>query len=342
MKANANKNHPISTALIGLGNYARVIAEKMLQSGIYSLDWCVHPLRKKADKFAAQFNSKGCDDFDRVLDDPKVDSIFIITPNDSHFELIIQTLQAGKHVFVEKPMTRTVTETLELKSELDRSDRVFMVGHNYRRKNGIRFIKKLLDNGELGRPVHFEMVVSHGGAFNFADTSWRNDPQRCLGGPLSMLGSHSFEVLQYLLDAPLSVYSVNRCMEQLSPCEDTSVSLLTMESGATAMLAHHYIVPSIGYLRLEGTEGTATYEIDSNEVLFRTGRDVNCMPAPTHRHTLPFIDDRLEQVVEFANTIWGNARVETGFPEAQQVVRFIECAMTSANSRQVVRFKDTS
>jgi predicted dehydrogenase len=213
-----------------------------------------------------------------------------------------------------------------------------MIGHNYRRKNGIRFIKQLQEDGKIGRPVHLEMVISHGGAFNFPKDSWRNNPQKCFGGPLSMLGSHSFEVLQYLLGKPLSVYSINHCLQSLSTCDDSTISLLQMKCGATAILTHHYIVPSLSYLRIEGTEGTATYEVDSNKVVFLTGRDENCIPAPCHTYSLKPNDDRLEQVIEFAGAINRGIEVETDFSSAYSVVEFIEKSMQSSMSKKVVFF----
>ena len=329
----------INAAIVGLGNYAGVLTSKLIESGLYEIRWCVHYQKEKADHFAATYNSTGCDNFDLVLNDPTVNAVFVLTPNDSHFELVRQTLLADKHVFVEKPMTNTINEAMELGEILEEKEGlVFMVGHNYRRKNGIRFIKQLIADGKLGIPVHFEMVISHGGAFNFEGQSWRNDPQRCFGGPLSMLGSHSFEVLQYLLGEPSDVYSITQCSQSLFECDDSSICLLRMNSGATAILKHHYVVPSLGYLRLEGTEGTATYEIDSNEVFLRTGRDVNCVPSPTQKYSLSPVDDRLEQVIEFARAIKENSPIETGYSVSYSVVNFIEKAMESSRSRSVIAF----
>jgi predicted dehydrogenase len=336
---NQSRRYPIiNTVVIGLGNYAKALVQKLVDSGLYKIKYCVHKQKKKADSFAASFDSVGCEDYLSTLDDPDVDAVFIVTPSDSHFELAKHALKAQKHVFLEKPMTSSVNEARELGKVIEESQKVFMVGHNYRRKNGIRFIKQLQEDGKIGRPVHLEMVISHGGAFNFPKDSWRNNPQKCFGGPLSMLGSHSFEVLQYLLGKPLSVYSINHCLQSLSTCYDSTISLLQMKCGATAILTHHYIVPSLSYLRIEGTEGTATYEVDSNKVVFRTGRDENCIPVPCHTYSLKPNDDRLEQVIEFAGAINRGIEVETDFFSAYSVVEFIEKSMQSSMSKKVVFF----
>lgn len=336
MKSNGNQIK-IRAAIVGLGNYARVIANKLIESNLFEITWCMHYQQEKANEFADSCGGKGCDSFGLVIEDSSLDAVFVLTPNDSHFELVQKALQAGKHVFVEKPMTNTVAEAEALSGLLD-GEKVFMVGHNYRRKNGIRVIKQLIEDDKIGNPVHFEMIVSHGGAFNFNQSAWRNDPRKCIGGPLSMLGTHSFEVLQYLLGEPASIYSINQCTQGLSECEDSSVSLLTMKNGATALLQHHYVVPSLNYVRLEGTEGTVTYEIDSNQVMFRTGRDANCVPAPTQQYELSPLDDRLEQVIEFAQAIMGEAQVETDYSIAFPVVSFVEKAMESTHMKKVVSF----
>jgi len=111
-----------------------------------------------------------------------------------------------------------------------------------------------------------------------------------------------------------------------------------MKSGATAILSHHYIVPSLGYLRLQGTEGTVTYKIDSNEVEYRKGRDMNCIPSPTNKYLLPTLDDRLEQVVEFADAIQKGRPLETGFRVGFRAVYFVEKALESTQKGERMTF----
>ncbi|MEA4855593.1 Gfo/Idh/MocA family oxidoreductase [Solidesulfovibrio sp.] len=329
----------IGAAVIGLGNYARSLCARITSCGQYRLVACAHPDPAKAEAFCRQFGGEPRRDCDALLADPRVEAVFVLLPNDGHFEAARRCLEAGRHVFVEKPLTNSLAEARALGGLAAATPgAVCMVGHNYRRKNGIRFLKACLDEGRLGRPVHLDAMVSHGGAFHFDANHWRTDPARCLGGPLAMLGAHSLDTLRYLLGRPESVFAFADRLSGTSANVDAVTALFRMASGATASLCHHYVVPSIGYVRVQGFEGTASYAIDSNEVSVRTGRDVACVKAPTVLHTLPPLDDRLEQVVEFARAIRGRATVETGWRQGLEVVEMLHGIMESARTGQPWRF----
>src|SRR5213596_1802536 len=85
-----------------------------------------------------------------VLEDPSVDAVVIATPAASHFALAKQVLEAGKHVFVEKPLATKVAEVDELSRRAARRNLVVMTGHTFVYNSAVRYVKKLIDSGELG------------------------------------------------------------------------------------------------------------------------------------------------------------------------------------------------
>src|SRR6185295_19816182 len=85
-----------------------------------------------------------------VLDDPAVDAVVIATPAGTHFALAKQALQAGKHVFVEKPLATKVTEVDELARCAAERSLVVMTGHTFIYNAAVRYVKKLIEAGELG------------------------------------------------------------------------------------------------------------------------------------------------------------------------------------------------
>ncbi|PYL02729.1 MAG: oxidoreductase, partial [Verrucomicrobia bacterium] len=90
------------------------------------------------------------DTADAVLDDPEVDAIIVATPAGSHFTLASNALCAGKHVFVEKPLATRVSEVDELARQADARRLVVMAGHTFVYNSAVRYVKELLDSGELG------------------------------------------------------------------------------------------------------------------------------------------------------------------------------------------------
>ncbi|MBX5162885.1 MULTISPECIES: Gfo/Idh/MocA family protein [unclassified Rhizobium] len=95
---------------------------------------------------------KTYDDYDRMLADPELDAVIIATADAFHVPASIRALQAGKHVLCEKPVGVTVEECLELKAEVDRSGKVFQVGHMKRFDAGLQAAKSFIRD-EMGEMV---------------------------------------------------------------------------------------------------------------------------------------------------------------------------------------------
>ncbi|EJC83685.1 putative dehydrogenase [Rhizobium leguminosarum bv. trifolii WSM2297] len=95
---------------------------------------------------------KTYDDYDKMLADPDLDAVVIATADAFHVPASIRALQAGKHVLCEKPVGVTIEECLELKAEVDRSGRVFQVGHMKRFDAGLQSAKSFIRD-EMGEMV---------------------------------------------------------------------------------------------------------------------------------------------------------------------------------------------
>ncbi len=89
-------------------------------------------------------------DYMDIVKDPKIDAIVVSTPVSSHFEVAKAALDAGKHVFVEKPLTRTVEEGVTLVELAEKKKQTLMVGHTFVFTAAVNKIKELIDSGELG------------------------------------------------------------------------------------------------------------------------------------------------------------------------------------------------
>lgn len=327
----------IGCALIGVRGYGAVIADRIKKSGAFDLRLSYHRDAVVAEETAKVLGSRGTHQVDEIWKDPEVKAVFIVVPNQLHFAFIQDALKAGKHVFVEKPMTETLAEAQTV-GELLKPGQVLMVGHNYRRKAGFRLIKKMLEAGELGFPVSFEMINSHGGAYHFTPTAWRAKAESCSGGPLTMLGTHSFDTAEYLFGKTKTITSIVRHLQSPIEAPDTSSSMLNMENGTVCYFSNHYNVPSCTYAQLHATEGSMYYNFETGEMFHRTGRDVNRVAAPTQKVSLPTVDDRLEQIQEFALAIENGTPVETGFEQGYRAVAFVTKAMESFKKQTVVHF----
>jgi predicted dehydrogenase len=125
-----------------------------------------------------------------IIDDPEVDAIVIATPVSTHHELARRALEQGKHVLVEKPMTRTVAEAEDLIALAEAQDRVLMVDHTFVYTGAVRKTKELIGSGELGELYYFDSVRVNLGIFQHdSDVLWD-------------LAPHDLSILTHLISAP--------------------------------------------------------------------------------------------------------------------------------------------
>ncbi|MCP3890763.1 MAG: Gfo/Idh/MocA family oxidoreductase, partial [Desulfobulbaceae bacterium] len=89
-------------------------------------------------------------DFDVIVNDPDIDAIAIATPVHMHHKMAYKSLEAGKHVLIEKPMASSVKECVELKELAEKNNLTLMVGHTFLYSQTVRKIKEIIDNGDLG------------------------------------------------------------------------------------------------------------------------------------------------------------------------------------------------
>jgi len=108
-------------------------------------------LKKAAQRYPAVETT--CD-IEAVLADDEIEAVLIATPISTHYQLALEALLAGKHAFVEKPLTASTTEAGELVDVAEERGLVLMVGHTFVFSPPVRKVKQLIDSGELGM-VHF-------------------------------------------------------------------------------------------------------------------------------------------------------------------------------------------
>lgn len=128
-----------------------------------------------------------------VIEDPSIQAVVIATPAHTHFDLAMQAIEQGKHVLVEKPMAMTAAEVDRIADIANRKQIVAMVGHTFLYNPAVRYLKKLIDSGELG---NIRYIYSHrlnlGRIRTDIDALWN-------------LAPHDVSIIHYLLNEPKPV-----------------------------------------------------------------------------------------------------------------------------------------
>lgn len=125
-----------------------------------------------------------------VFNNSEIDAIVIATPVETHFDLTIKALKSGKHVLVEKPMATKVDQVKQIDRLAKKKDLIAMVGHTFLYNNAVRYVKKLIDKGELGNIRYiYSQRVNLGRIRRDVDAMWN-------------FATHDISIIQYWLNEP--------------------------------------------------------------------------------------------------------------------------------------------
>jgi len=220
------------------------------------------------------WGSRGYASFEDMLADGELDAVFIASSSSEHCRQIRQALDAGYHVFSEKPLGVTIEECLEAENAVERHpERVFMLGFMRRYDESYSRAKKLIDDGYIGRPILFrgysvdpESAIE--GALQFAPTS---------AGQFLDMSVHDIDLARWMLGAEaVSVYAAGDCYAHpefaASGDGDNLAALVRFDNGAMGFFlagrtaAHGYnveteIIGTKAALRIASVPGKDLVEL---------------------------------------------------------------------------------
>jgi len=194
--------------------------------------------------------------YEEILNDAVVELIIINTPDYLHFEMARQAIEAGKHIVVEKPFTKTSDEARELIA-LARKKKVILTVYQSRRlDNGFRTVQKIVEGKLLGRLVEYEAHYDRYRNF-IQEGSWKEDGDERTG-VLFNLGSHIVDQALLLFGTPFAVTAHLNILRSGGRTTDNFDIRLHYKQ-FNAILRSSYLVREMGpqYI-LHGTEGSFT------------------------------------------------------------------------------------
>ncbi|WP_256975923.1 Gfo/Idh/MocA family protein [Paenibacillus sp. MY03] len=139
-------------------------------------------------------------DWRRLIERDDIDLIDIVTPNNTHAEIVIAAANAGKHILCEKPLAMNVEEAGRMLEAVKKAGVVHMICHNYRFAPAVRYAKQLIDSGKLGHIYHFRARYLQDWIMdpNFP-LVWRMRKDVCGSGTHGDLMAHSIDLARYLV-----------------------------------------------------------------------------------------------------------------------------------------------
>ena len=328
----------IRLASVGLGRWARVLARGAQRGETVELYSCYSRSQEKRDAFMAEYGVlKSAASYEELLADPDVEGVIITTPNDTHKELIVQALDAGKAVYTDKPIAQTLEDALAIKDAVERTGGLFAVGHSARRLSGSRMMKKWIEEGTIGGVSMAEANFSNERGLELTPDTWRWYLDKTPGGPLLQLGVHHADNLQYLLGPVAAVTAHTRKLFTDAEVPDATMAILEFESGALGYLGCGWASPGIYQIRLQGTKQNLMYDLDFTH--WDDAHEADAFSTLVSQAygqqertpvELPQTDMFREQLEEFGLAIRGKATIEVGAVEAIRALAVVHAAIESS------------
>ena len=167
-------------------------------------------------------------DYRRLVEREDVDLVDVSTPGDSHRDVVISALEAGKHVFCEKPLANTLDEAREMLEAARNagSGTVAAVNFNYRKAPAVALAKRLVEGGRIGEVRHWRAVYLQDWILDPQfPLIWRLQKDKAGSGALGDIGAHIVDLAHYLLGPISSVVGTTETFIKERPLEETSDGL---------------------------------------------------------------------------------------------------------------------
>lgn len=186
-----------------------------------------------AERFCTQQGIRKFASYQEMLASPDIDAVSLCTPSGDHCTQILQALEAGKHVVVEKPMCITLEECDRVIQKADETGLTVCVISQHRFSDGIQEIKRAIDAGALGKIHCVQLTMHYFRPQTYYDSAaWRGTWALDGGGVLMNQGIHGVDMLCYLLGRAQSVTGFITTSGREIEVEDTAAAALRFESGA--------------------------------------------------------------------------------------------------------------
>jgi predicted dehydrogenase len=358
-------SNSVKVAIIGCGGIAKgkhlPSLSKLEQVELVAFcDIVLERAQQAAEKYGIA-GAKVYESYIELLKDRSIDVIHVCTPNESHADISIAALEAGKHVMCEKPMAKTAADARRMVEAAKRTGKKLTVGYNNRFRPDSQYLKKVTEAGELG-DIYFAKAHA---IRRRAVPTWGVflDEEKQGGGPLIDIGTHALDLTLWMMNNYEPKAVLGTTFHKLSQkenaanawgswdpkqftVEDSAFGMITMKNGATIVLESSWALNTLDVKEAKctlcGTEGGA----DMDDGLRLNGENHSRMftnQIQLDAKGVDFYDGKKESMQDTELRMWIDAvlndKEPTVSPEQACVVsEILEAIYESAKTGKAVYF----
>jgi len=339
----------IRAGIVGLGRWGRALVNAVAgKSGNTSDDIrfmrAATRTRAGAEEFCRERQIVLADSYDEILHAPDIDAVVLATPHSQHEAQALAAITAGKHVFVEKPLTLDLNSALVVADAARKAGLVLAVGFTRRFHPSVAELRLRAHDGRLGSIV--AMVAQHTtSTVQFiAPDNWRASAEEAPGGAFTAVGVHS---LDNMIEFAGRVRDL-RCVTARNypgPSDDTTTVMLRFDGGATGLIFCSVATATNFELTTYGTKGLV--EISRTDLSrFRfaptaTAAPTGAVPAPPNEILqFPGFDMLRAEMTAFARAIRDGTPYPVPIADVLHGMAVFDAVVESAKRGEIVAVRN--
>ncbi|WP_373895481.1 Gfo/Idh/MocA family protein [Virgibacillus sp. CBA3643] len=355
----------IKVSVVGCGGIANgkhlPSLSKLEQVEIVAFCDIIEERAKKASEKYGVGGAKTYENYKELLQDASIDVVHVCTPNNSHAEITVAALEAGKHVMCEKPVAKTTEEAKQMVEAAERTGKKLTIGYNNRFRPDSQYLHNVCERGDLGEIYYAKAHAIR----RRAVPTWGVflDEEKQGGGPLIDIGTHALDLTLWMMNnyKPKSVMGTvyhklgekNNAANAWGPwdpeeftVEDSAFGFITMENGATIILESSWALNTLDVdeakCSLSGTEGGA----DMKNGLRINGEDLGKLYTQNielDAGGVAFYDGKVESDPDVEARLWIESIIKDTDPvvkpkEVLVVTQILEAIYESAKTGEAIYF----
>ena len=324
----------LKVAIYGLGRWGNRLVDSVQASEKIRFVKGISRDPAKHKEFSQKTGIKVVSSYGRVLKDPEIDAVMLATPHTLHVKQIIQAAKAGKHVFVEKPMTLTRKSAEKAVEACKAAGVTLGVGFNRRFQPSFVEMMNRIRAGQIGKVLHIEGAHSGPTGYGLKPDTWRSSRVESPGGGMTARGVHTLDAMIQIAGLVTSVYafSDNRNLPAGVDMDDTTSMLLKFSSGVTGYLSALFTTGELYRVHVFGTKGWLELRGDT-ELTFRG------VEGAPEKITLPAADKEKAELEAFADAVAAKKPFAVPAEEAINGAAVLEAIVASATKGKPITIK---
>ena len=254
----SSTQQPVKVGLVGYGWWGKIIAKQIATSKHLRLVAVVEVDESLRQQMGSDAVLKGVQvlfSFDAFLKMTELEAVILCTPHLQHADQIVHAVQAGKHVFCEKPLCLTFSDAQRAIQSCMQHKRVLGIGHERRFEPSVIALRKEIEEGVFGTILQIEANFSQDKFFALPKDNWRLSNKHAPVGPLTATGIHLVDLAIAVLGPAESVWARLATRGSYFENGDTLGIMLAFPGGANALISAMLATPFEGRFAVYGSKG---------------------------------------------------------------------------------------